>query len=185
MQVAFVAFDGMTALDFVGAFDPVTRLETMGYLDLDWEICARRATVAATGDFRIEADAIDRSLESYDLLFVPGGRGVQTHRDDDEFLDWLWTGRGCDLVSSVCTGSLLLGAAGFLSGRRATTHPSYFDDLETYCEVRDDRIVDHDDLITARGVTSSIDLGLHLVERLTDAEVRAEIAARMDYPADR
>ncbi len=87
------------------------------------------------------------------------------------------------LKASVCTGALLLGAAGFLKGKRATTHPNNFDELAPYCaEVVDERVVDEGDIVTARGVTSAIDLGLYLVERLASAAARARIAKQMDYP---
>jgi cyclohexyl-isocyanide hydratase len=83
----------------------------------------------------------------------------------------------------VCTGSLLLGAAGFLRGKRATTHPAAFEALRPHCaRVVDDRVVDEGDVVTARGVASSIDLGLRLCERLAGAEVRERIALQMDYP---
>ena len=86
------------------------------------------------------------------------------------------------LKASVCTGALLLGAAGFLKGKRATTHPNAFEELRSHCaHVVDDRVVDDGGIMTARGVTSSIDLGLYLVERLAGAEARARIATQMDY----
>ena len=84
---------------------------------------------------------------------------------------------------SVCTGALLLGAAGFLRGRRATTHPNAYKELEPYCgTVVHDRVVDEGDVITARGVSSAIDAGLHVVQRIAGADARMRIAAQMDYP---
>jgi cyclohexyl-isocyanide hydratase len=79
-----------------------------------------------------------------------------------------------------------LGSAGFLAGKRATTHPTAFEELRPYCAtvVFDHRIVDQGDVVTAQGVTSSIDLGLHLVERIAGREARARIAKQMDYPYD-
>lgn len=182
MNVGFVAFDGMTALDFVGAYDPVTRLSTMGYLDLEWAVCARTETVTAAGGLRFEVDAVDGSLEGYDLVCVPGGAATRDLAADEEFLAWVRTAAGADVVASVCTGSLLLGAAGLLDGRQATTHPSAYDLLEAHCEVLPARVVDAGDRVTARGVTSALDLGLWLVERYTDAETREEVATQMDYP---
>jgi cyclohexyl-isocyanide hydratase len=83
----------------------------------------------------------------------------------------------------VCTGALLLGAAGFLKGRRATTHPNAYQELEPYCAtVVRERVVDEGDVITARGVSSSIDAGLHIVEKLAGADSRTRVAAQMDYP---
>lgn len=183
MHTAFVAFDDMTALDFVGAFDPLTRLETMDLapFPFEWDVCARAETVAATANLRFEADRVDESLAEYDVVVVPGGAGTRRLRDDDAFLAWVGTADP-DLLASVCTGSLLLGAAGFLDGRTATTHPAATDELAAYCDVSDERVVDEGDVVTARGVTSSLDLGLYLVERLTDAETRATVAEQMDYP---
>lgn len=182
MRFAFVAYDGMTALDFVGAFDPLTRLATMGYVDAAWDVCAPAATVTATGNLRFEADAVNAPLADYDLVFVPGGVDAAERAHDGAFVSWLATARDADTVASVCTGALLLGAAGILDGRRATTHPDAYDDLAAHCEVSRERVVDDGDVVTARGVSSSLDVGLYLVERLTDAGVREEIAAQMDYP---
>jgi cyclohexyl-isocyanide hydratase len=79
-----------------------------------------------------------------------------------------------------------LGSAGFLAGKRATTHPNAFEELKPYCAsvVVDRRIVDEGEVVTARGITSSIDLGLHLVERIAGREARTRIAQQMDYPYD-
>jgi cyclohexyl-isocyanide hydratase len=181
MHVAFVAYDGMTALDFVGAFDPVTRLSTMDYMEMTWDVCARTETVTAGADLRFEADAVGNPLDGYDLVFVPGGFATRELRRDEAFVSWLRSAGDADLLASVCTGSLLLGAAGFLDGVSATTHPSAYNDLAEYCEVREDRVVDAGDVVTARGVSSSLDLGLYLVERLADGTTRREIAAQMDY----
>lgn len=186
MNVGFVVYDGMTALDFVGAFDPVTRLATMGFReDVTWDICARQGTVTATGNLRIEADRVDESLGEYDLLVVPGGFVTRELTADEAFVDWIRTAADCDWKTSVCTGSLLLGAAGFLAGRRATTHPMAYDDLAEYCEVVDERVVEDGDAITARGVTSALDLGLYLVEKFEGRETREEIRVQMDYPDQR
>jgi cyclohexyl-isocyanide hydratase len=185
MHVAFVAFEGMTALDFVGAYDPVTRLRTMGFEGFEgttWDVHAHDAAVVEAGaGLRVEADAVGEPLDA-DLVVVPGGFGTRPLLEDDAFLEWLGTARGADVLASICTGSLLLGAAGFLEGRRATTHPNAYEDLAAYCEVVEERVVDEGSVVTARGVSASLDLGLYLVERFADAAVRREVAAQMDYP---
>jgi cyclohexyl-isocyanide hydratase len=184
MHVAFVVFEGMTALDFVGAYDPVTRLRTMGFEGFEsttWEVHAHDAGVVEAGaGLRVEADAVGEPLDA-DLVVVPGGFGTRTLVEDEAFLEWLRTARDAAVLASVCTGSLLLGAAGFLDGRRATTHPNAYGDLAAYCEVVEERVVDEGDVVTARGVSSSLDLGLHLVERFAGPEVRRDVAAQMDY----
>jgi cyclohexyl-isocyanide hydratase len=182
MNVGFVVYDGMTALDFVGAFDPVTRLATMNFReDVTWNVCARQETVTATGNLRFEADRVDPSLDDYDLCVVPGGFVTRDLANDEGFVDWIRTAEDCAWKASVCTGSLLLGAAGFLDGRRATTHPMAFEDLAAYCEVVDERVVEDGDTITARGVTSALDLGLYLVETFEGKETHEEIRTQMDY----
>jgi cyclohexyl-isocyanide hydratase len=184
MQAAFVVFDRMTSLDFIGFYDPVTRLKSMKIIDdFEWRICSTTRQVVDDRGLRIEADAVGEPLDSYDMLFVPGGFGTRNLQHDRSFLEWLKTAGPARLKVSVCTGALLLGAAGFLRGRRATTHPAAYKELEPYCgEVVHERVVDEGDIITARGVSSAIDLGLHLVQKLAGAEARARIAAQMDYP---
>ncbi len=184
MKAAFVVFDRMTSLDFIGFYDPVTRMKSMKIMDdFEWRVCATAGHVVDDRGLRIEADAIAEPLDSYDMLFVPGGFGTRSLQHDGNFVDWLKTAGSARLKVSVCTGALLLGAAGFLRDKRATTHPSALKELEPYCrEVVRERVVDEGDIITAGGVSSAIDAGLHVVERLAGPDARARIAAQMDYP---
>ncbi|HVF90124.1 MAG TPA: DJ-1/PfpI family protein [Blastocatellia bacterium] len=183
MKVAFIIFEGMTALDFVGIFDPVTRLKTMGFVGgLSWEVCSPTRDVSDGAGLRFVPTSVGESLEEFDLLIVPGGYGTRRLARDPEFIEWLKTAKGCRLKASVCTGSVLLGAAGFLKGKRATTHRTSFDELRPYCEeVVDRRIVDEGEVITARGVSSALDLGLYLCEKLAGPEVKEKIRIQMDY----
>lgn len=182
MRAAFVIFERMTALDFVGVYDPVTRLKTMLFRpDLAWDICALTEEVRDSTGLRFRATRVVEPLEGYDLMVVPGGYGTRELVSDARFVGWLRTAQGCPLKASVCTGSLLLGAAGFLKGRTATTHPSAVEELKKFCTVSDRRVVDEGDIVTAGGVTAAIDLGLHLCERLAGAEAREKIRRQMDY----
>jgi cyclohexyl-isocyanide hydratase len=184
MKAAFVIFDKMTTLDFVGFYDAVTRLKTMKFMeDFAWNICARQQQVSDDRGLSIAADAVDESLAGYDLLFIPGGFGTRPLQHDRAFVEWIGTAQSVPLKTSVCTGSLLLGAAGFLKGKRATTHPSAYKELEPYCAtVLQKRIVDEGAVITGGGVSTSIDLGLHVVQRLAGADARTRVAKQMDYP---
>jgi transcriptional regulator GlxA family with amidase domain len=184
MRAAFVMFEGMTALDFVGAYDPLTRLRSMRLLpDFEWDLCAFGADVSDDKGLAFKPDLAGEPLDRYDLIVVPGGFATRTLKRDKAFIDWLRTADIVGLKASVCTGSLLLGAAGFLKHKRATTHPSAFEELRPYCaEVLDRRVVDEGDIVTARGVASALDLGLYLVERLAGPEARTRIARQMDYP---
>jgi cyclohexyl-isocyanide hydratase len=184
MKAALVVFDGMTALDFIGFYDPLTRLKSMKLMpELEWRICARRPQVTDDRGLSLSADLVAEPLEGFDLVFVPGGHATRTLQHDRPFVEWISTAQRADLKISVCTGALLLGAAGFLRGLRATTHPGAFEELAPYCaEVVQERIVDTGAVVTAGGVAASIDLGLHIVQRLGGAQARERIARQMDYP---
>lgn len=184
MKAAFVVFDNMTTLDFVGFYDAITRLKTMKFIDdFQWRVCARQPQVGDDRGLKMAADSVDESMAGYDLLFIPGGFGTRALQHDRAFVDWIATAKDVPLKTSVCTGSLLLGAAGFLKDKRATTHPSAYKELEPYCaSVVQQRIVDEGNVVTGGGVSTSIDLGLHLVQRMAGAEARTRIAKQMDYP---
>jgi cyclohexyl-isocyanide hydratase len=127
-RVAFLVFDRMTTLDFLGVFDPLTRLRTMGFWpELAWDICALRPVVTDIAGLRLLPDRVGNPLDSYDLLVVPGGLGTRELEHDRTFIEWLQTSEPVPLKVSVCTGSVLLGAAGFLRGRAATTHPGAYE----------------------------------------------------------
>lgn len=184
MKVAFVIFDRMTALDFIGFYDPVTRLKTMDFLpDMEWQVCARTTEVHDDKGLTFRVSRIEETLEDYDLIFLPGGQGTRTLKDDASFIEWIRSARSCRYKVSVCTGALILGAAGFLEGRTATTNPRAYDLLEAYTQrVARERIVDDREVITAGAVASSIDLGLYVCEKFAGAEARSKIQKQIDYP---
>ena len=187
MKTAFVIFDRMTALDLIGVYDPLTRLKSMNFVpEFHWQICAFTEEVSDDRGLRFTPDTVVESLGAYDIIVVPGGFGTRALQHDKAFIQWLRSASPVKLKTSVCTGALLLGSAGFLAGKRATTHPNAFEELKPYCAtvVVDHRIVDEGEVVTAQGITSSIDLGLHLVERIAGREARVRIAKQMDYPYD-
>jgi cyclohexyl-isocyanide hydratase len=109
--------------------------------------------------------------------------GTRKLRYDEEFVSWLRQAAGARYLVSVCTGSLLLGAAGFLRHRKATTHPNAYELLEPYCEeVVRTRIVKHGNLITGGGVSTSIDLALYIVRLLAGQEAAETVKRQIDYP---
>jgi cyclohexyl-isocyanide hydratase len=183
MKIAFIIFNGMTTLDFVGAHDAVTRLKTMRFIeDMTWDICSYSEEVKDLTGLQIVPTRVREPLAGYDIIIVPGGFATRKLVDDEAFIAWIKTAAPVPLKASVCTGSILLGAAGFLKDKKATTHQSSFKSLEPYCAaVVDEKVVDEGEVITARGVSSSIDLGLHICERLAGKEVREQIRKQMDY----
>jgi cyclohexyl-isocyanide hydratase len=183
-RIAFLAFPEMTLLDLVGAYDSLRRVPLM-QIDraVSHRVIGTKAVLEDETGFTIHPDGVYEELKGFDLLFVPGGLGTRRLMRDERFLEYLKTWGRERPLASVCTGSLLLGAAGYLKGKRATTHKGAFDLLEPFCRevVRDERIVDEGNIITAGGVTSSIDIGLHLVERFWGEDARARIADVMEY----
>lgn len=133
MKIGFVIYDAMTGLDFVGVFDPMSRLKTMGFLpDLEWDICALREEITDGAGLRFRATRVKQSLGGYDAVVVPGGPAAVQLRFDNDFVDWIKTAESCSWKISVCSGALLLGAAGFLKGKKATTHPTRKTELADY-----------------------------------------------------
>ncbi len=186
MKIAFLIFNGMTSLDFIGVYDPVIRLKTMGFRDdVQWDICAFTEKVTDDSGLVFTPTQIREALDVYDLLIVPGGMGTRKLMHDPEFIHWLQSAKNIPLKASVCTGSLLLGAAGFLQSKKATTHPNAFQLLKEYCqEVMDQRIVPAEGVVTSRGVTSGIELGLYLCEKFAGHEVVEKIRVQMDYKTE-
>lgn len=186
MKIAFVLFDGLTFLDFAGFYDVINRLnffeQTKG---TTWETCAMTDQVTDESGLTLKVDRVKPNLAEYDLVFVPGGMGTRKLRFDEAFVGWLRQAENVPLKVSVCTGSLLMGAAGFLTGKKATTHPNVYELLEPYvAEVIQTRIVKDGNVITAGGVATSIDLGVYVVGLLAGQEAAEHVKLQIDYPYD-
>lgn len=184
MKIAFIIYDGMTTLDFAGVYDPLTRLRTMGLMDdLHYEVCAVKESVRSFEGLDLLPGRVGGSLAPYDLVVMPGGSGIMALVQDQAFLAWIKTARADAIMAAVCGGSIVWGFAGLLEGRRATTHPTLQGYLKHFARsVSGDRIVEDGRVITARGVTSALDLGLFLCEKIAGREVREKIQEQMDYP---
>lgn len=183
MKIAFVVFDNITWLDFFGIYDSITRLKSSNYIhDLSWDICSYKDKVHDIFGLQVMAPTIYPSLDSYDALIIPGGQGTRTLIHEEKFIGWIKTAAPVKYKISVCTGSLILGAAGFLAGKKATTHFNEYETLKLYCkEVVAERIVEDGDVITAGAVSSSLDLGLYLCKKWAGQEVANDIRRRMNY----
>ncbi|MBX2871504.1 MAG: DJ-1/PfpI family protein [Saprospiraceae bacterium] len=182
-RIAFIAFDKITLLDLVGVYDPIARLKSMGYIpDLEWDICAVTEQIKDNFGFTVAVDKVKPDLSQYDTIIVPGGFGTRPLKDDTDFINWIKQAKGAQYKASVCTGALLLGAAGFLEGKRATTNRSAFELLKPYCqEVQREKVMEDGGVITAGGVSSSLDLGLYLCEKWAGKEAREKIQDKMDF----
>lgn len=173
MQIAIVLYDRFTALDTVGPYEILSRLpdaETVFVAEETGPVRNDTGTLAMTAD-RTLAEVPDP-----DIVLVPGGPGQSDQMDNETLLGWL---RAVDSSSiwttSVCTGSLLLAAAGLLEGRRATSHWLALDELKRLgAEPTGERVVFDGKYVTAAGVSSGIDMGLALLGRIAGDE-RAQV----------
>jgi len=176
-RIAFFLFPRITLLDLVGVYDALRRV------GVEHRLIGTEAEIADESGMRILVEGVYEDLSPFDLLVVPGGFGTRVLLDDERCIDYLRGWGGVRPVASVCTGSLLLGKAGHLAGLRATTHHGALDLLRPLCGtvVTDERVVDEGRVVTAAGVTSALDLGVHLVEKFWGAETRRRIAEQMEY----
>ncbi|NMO98178.1 DJ-1/PfpI family protein [Paenibacillus lemnae] len=184
MKIALILFNGVTFLDFVGFYDVIYRLNlfepTKG---TTWDICGMMEEVTDELGMTVKVNKVKQDLSGYDLIFVPGGMGTRKLKNNPEFIEWLRTAEDVLYKVSVCTGSLLLGAAGYLLHKNATSHPSAYDLLAPYCEeVIKARIVKDGNIITAGGVATSIDLGLYLIELFAGKDEKEQVKKQLDYP---
>jgi putative intracellular protease/amidase len=180
MRTAILIFDGLTALDAVGPYEVLSRVPGAEVSFIAKQSGPKRTDTGALG---LSADRALAELTDPDVLLVPGGEGNRALLADEEVLDWL---RAADRTSawttSVCTGSLVLGAAGLLEGRRATSHWAYRDSLVRYgSEPVAARVVEDGKLITAAGVSAGIDMALTLAARIAGDEVAQAIQLGIEY----
>lgn len=182
VEVAVLLYDGFTALDAVGPYEALCRVPG-----------ARVTTVSVTaglvrtdtGELGIAAAKSLRQVPRPDVLVVPGGgeRGTTATMADSRILDWIrQVHRHTTWTTSVCTGSLILGAAGLLRGLPATTHWAsrfYLKEVGAVCTPG--RFVESGKIITAAGVSAGIDMGLHLAARLSDEEVGRALELAVEY----
>lgn len=179
MLIGFLAYDEVTALDLVGPFEVLSRVPEAECL-----VVAREAgPVRAQNGLGLVADHSFTSCPQLDLLCVPGGPGQEACMEDTELLQFLRNQEeGARLLAGVCTGSLILGAAGLLRGYRATTHWRYRDCLRDLgaTPVRK-RVVSDRDRITAAGVSAGIDMGLFLAALLAGEHTAQAIQLQLEY----
>jgi transcriptional regulator GlxA family with amidase domain len=182
MDIVLLIFDDLTTLDAIGPLEVLARLP-----EANVRIVAKApGTVRAgkgSGGLGLVADAALSDIARADILLLPGGFGTDALSEDPAVLDWLralhetttWT-------TSVCTGSLLLGAAGLLDGLPATTHWAAMERLAGYGAVaRHERVVSAGKIITAAGVSAGIDMALHLAERVAGREYAEMLQLQIEY----
>ncbi|SDP22943.1 DJ-1/PfpI family protein [Nakamurella panacisegetis] len=183
MQVAIALFDQMTALDAIGPYEVLQRVPDF---DITFVGHSRGEIRTENGMLGLTVDATFDELPHPDVVLMPGGIGSRRLIADQVVLDWLRTAHASSrLTTSVCSGSLVLAAAGLLAGRPAATHWSVYDVLESLGAVATgERVVPLWDerIVTAAGVSSGIDMGLAVIAHLVDDV--AAMAAQLETEYD-
>ncbi|MEK6326735.1 MAG: DJ-1/PfpI family protein [Actinomycetota bacterium] len=183
MQIAILIFDGLTALDAIGPYEVLSRLPEAELRFVAKQAGPKRTDTGALG---VQADLALGDLASPEVVLVPGGPGNRALMSDPEVLDWLRAAHdGSTWTTSVCTGALVLGAAGILDGKRATTHWAFVDRLPEFgAEPLAQRVVEDGKVITAAGVSAGIDMALTLASRLAGDQVAQAIQLGIEYDPD-
>ncbi|HEV7615602.1 MAG TPA: DJ-1/PfpI family protein [Solirubrobacterales bacterium] len=183
MEIAMLLFDKLAPLDAVGPFEVMRNVP-------GWDL---RMVGKQKGEVRVEGAAlgllVDHTLEEVtapDVVLVPGGIGSRPLLEDEEVLQWLRdVDRGTKWTTSVCTGSLVLGAAGLLQGKRATCNWLLLEALRKYgADPVGGRFVEDGKTVTAAGVTAGIDMALHLVAREVGPEMAQAVQLGIEYDPD-
>jgi putative intracellular protease/amidase len=180
MQIAIPLYDRFTALDAVGPYEVLQRIPGA---QITWLAHEPGPVSADTGKLRLVADAAFEDLPDPEILVVPGGIGTHDFLDDERLVGWIRTAHETSQwTTSVCTGSLLLGAAGILDGLEATSHWLDIDALERYgARPTGKRVVEQGKVITAAGVSSGIDMGLTLAAKVAGPEAAQAIQLGIEY----
>ncbi|HKH64011.1 MAG TPA: DJ-1/PfpI family protein [Solirubrobacterales bacterium] len=183
MKIAILLYEGFTALDAIGPYEVLRSVP-------GWEV---EFVAKQRGEVRTDSGVVgltaDRSLEETgapEILLVPGGKGSRPTMEDQETLSWLrHVDESTKWTTSVCTGSLLLAAAGLLEGKQATGHWAWLEPLRDFgADPVGGRYVEDGKVITAAGVSAGIDMALYLVGREVGTEVAQAIQLGIEYDPD-
>src|SRR3990170_2488339 len=173
--VGIVLFPDVEELDFVGP------LEALGAMA---SIAETGGRVRARHGLSVNVDHSFADAPPLDVLLIPGGQGTRQEVDNPRMIEFVReAGANAQYVTSVCTGAFILHRAGFLSGRRATTHWGAIGQLRELgdVEVVEERFVQDGNVITAAGVSAGIDMALYLASLLTDRQTALNVQKLMEY----
>jgi len=180
MDIAIPLFDRFTALDAIGPYETLSRLPGARVTF----VAAEPGPIATDNRMlKILAERALGDLPSPDIVVVPGGIGTRAMMNDEQLIAWVREAhKTSEWTCSVCTGSLVLGAAGLLDGLEATTHWMAMDTLaSTGARPTGRRVVEQGKIITAAGVSAGIDMGLALAARIAGDKVAQAIQLGIEY----
>ncbi len=193
-RVGILIFPDVEVLDFCGPFEVFSATR----LDEDRRraepspfevllVAERKDTVVATGGLKVIPDVTLEACPRLDILVVPGGWGTRAEIKNKRLLDWIAErGRLVETLTSVCTGAMLLGQAGLLDGRKATTHwrsLGWMRESFPAVAVEDElHVVEDGNVLTSAGISAGIDMALRVVTRYCGEAVGRATARHMEYP---
>ncbi len=180
MKVAILLFEKMTLLDAIGPYEV---LRSVPGWEVEFVAPRAGAVRADSGATSLIAESSIDDTSDPEVVLVPGGEGTRLLLGDSHVLDWLrHVDAGTRWTTSVCTGSLLLGAAGLLKGRRATSHWLFLERLREFgAEPTRERVVEDGKVVTAAGVSSGIDMALRLVAHEAGDDVARAVQLGIEY----
>lgn len=180
MDIVIPLFDRFEPLDAIGPYEMLAHVP-----DATVRFVAPEPGLVqdVLGGLPVHVPTRYSEVEHCDLLLIPGGGGAWAMADDPEFLDWVrHIHTGTRFTTSVCTGALVLGAAGLLNGLTATSHWGVIDELEAYGAVyTPERVVRQGRIITSAGVSSGIDMAIRLAALLSDDATAQAIQLYTEY----
>ncbi|MGJ9460644.1 DJ-1/PfpI family protein [Oceanobacillus sp. CF4.6] len=182
-------FDDVEVLDFAGPFEvfSVTALENGDKPFVVKTISEKGNLIVARNGLKVQPDYSFDNMPRFDILIIPGGLGAREREiHNDNVITWIRNEmKNVQLMTSVCTGALLLAKAGLLKGKMATTHWASLERLETeFPEVtvqREVKFVDEGNIVTSGGISAGINMSFHIVKRILGPEVAQTTAKRMEY----
>lgn len=179
MQITFLFYDGMTALDAIGPYEVLSRLPEV----TTQRVALNSGQIHTCAGLTLIAEHALADVSHTDVLVVPGGGNATSLREYPEILAWIrkihehsmWT-------TAVCTGSLILGAAGILTGVKATTHWAVMNRLANWGAIpTQKRFVEDGKIITAAGVSAGIDMAFYLAAKLSNETIAQSLQLGLEY----
>ncbi|MBV9541162.1 MAG: DJ-1/PfpI family protein [Alphaproteobacteria bacterium] len=186
-RIGILIFDGAEELDFVGPYEVFTMAKAIkpGWSEV-LLVAERESAVTCAKGMRMLPDATTADCGKLDVLLIPGGQGTRREVKNETLLGWIAeTAQSCTWVTSVCTGAMLLTAAGPARGKRVTTHWAFVETLRKRneaAEVLDNfRYVRDGKVVTSAGVSAGIDMALWLVGQMVDVPFARAVQKQMEY----
>lgn len=178
-EIGMLLYPGLTHLDLCGPHEVFSHVPG-ARVHLVWK---EKGIIASDTGLKMLAEQDFKSCPQLNMIFVPGGKGQREVMEDEETLSFLRErGEKADYVTSVCTGALILGAAGLLQGYEATTHWAFLDELEAFgATPKKQRVVRDRNRATGGGVTAGIDFGLTIAAEIAGEAIAKTIQLGIEY----